>query len=94
MTASGHTDRGTSIETYRQAVYRLADGRKFRMSIPARPDDDDLLLDAALDELEQLRADSARLRAALAFARSVIKCGEPWTATCEREIDGALGIAE
>ena len=32
----------------------------------------------------------ARLRQALAFARSVIKSGEPWTPECERIIDGAL----
>jgi hypothetical protein len=32
----------------------------------------------------------ARLREALAFARSVIKSGESWTDTCERVIGGAL----
>ena len=32
----------------------------------------------------------ARLRAALAFAASVIKSGEPWTPECERIIGGAL----
>ena len=31
-----------------------------------------------------------RLRAALVFARSVIKSGEDWSATCERVIGGAL----
>ena len=30
------------------------------------------------------------LRVALAFARSVLKGGEPWTGTCDRIIDGAL----
>lgn len=32
----------------------------------------------------------ARLREALAFARGVIKSGEPWSPECERVIDGAL----
>lgn len=31
-----------------------------------------------------------KLRHALAFARSVIKSGEPWTQTCEEIIGGAL----
>jgi hypothetical protein len=31
-----------------------------------------------------------RLMEALAFARSVIKSGEPWTDECERIIGGAL----
>ena len=34
---------------------------------------------ALIDEIE-------RLRKALAFARSVIKSGEPWTETCEQEL--------
>ena len=32
----------------------------------------------------------SRLRGALGFASSVIKSGEGWTDTCEREIGGAL----
>lgn len=51
-----------------------------------------------LSTVERLRAlavrdakELARLREALAFARSVIKSGEPWTPECERLIDGALG---
>ena len=32
----------------------------------------------------------AAYRDALAFAASVIKSGEPWTATCEAKIGGAL----
>lgn len=47
--------------------------------------------------VERLRAlaardakEIARLREALAFARSAIKSGESWTAECERRIDGAL----
>lgn len=35
-----------------------------------------------------------RLREALAFARSVIKSGESWSATCEEKIDGALRYQE
>lgn len=30
------------------------------------------------------------MRRGLAFARSVIKCGEPWTDTCELEIGSFL----
>jgi hypothetical protein len=49
---------------------------------------------AALDEAEAerdvLREWVGRTIAALAFARSVIQCGEPWTATCERTINGAI----
>lgn len=35
-------------------------------------------------------AEIARLRQALAFAKSVILSGEPWTAECARIIGGAL----
>lgn len=35
-------------------------------------------------------AEIDRLRKALSFAASVIKSGEPWTETCEREIGGLL----
>ena len=42
------------------------------------------------NELERMRAENDRLREALAFARSVIKSGEPWTPTCEEVIGGAL----
>ena len=37
-----------------------------------------------------LEAENERLWEALAFARSAIKCGEPWTSTCEDVIDAAL----
>jgi hypothetical protein len=37
-------------------------------------------------EIVELRAERARLRAAVAFARTVIKCGEPWTDVCEQEL--------
>jgi hypothetical protein len=37
-------------------------------------------------EVERLRAEIERLKAALAFARSVIKSGEPWTDECERRL--------
>lgn len=53
-------------------------------------------LEAAINVLAKRQAEIInerdRLRRALAFARSVIKSGEPWTATCEREIDGALEV--
>lgn len=32
------------------------------------------------------QAEIERLRRAVAFARSVIKSGEPWTDTCEKEL--------
>jgi hypothetical protein len=38
----------------------------------------------------RFRDENERLRAALAFAASCIKAGEPWTPECERIIDGAL----
>lgn len=31
---------------------------------------------------------------ALCFAKSVIQCGEPWTETCERVIQGAIDKAK
>jgi hypothetical protein len=40
--------------------------------------------------VDRLRLVIARLRGALAFARSVIKSGEPWSTTCDQVIDGAL----
>jgi len=43
-------------------------------------------LEARREMAEQLR----RCHRALAFARSVIKSGEPWTDTCEDVIGGAL----
>jgi hypothetical protein len=50
-----------------------------------------------LSTVERLRSlaardakEIARLRAALAFARSAIKSGEPWGPVCERIIGGAL----
>lgn len=48
------------------------------------------LLVAAVAETDVLRSWVGRTIAALAFARSVIQCGEPWTATCERTINGAI----
>jgi hypothetical protein len=38
----------------RQALYRFCQGKQ-RMYVPAREDDDDFLISAALDELELLR---------------------------------------
>jgi hypothetical protein len=45
---------------------------------------------ALVAEVARLRAENERLRKALAFAASVIKSGESWTATCEDVIGGAL----
>lgn len=45
------------MQQYRDALGRLAAGDA-KVSIPGRPDDDDMLLCAALDELEQLRKQS------------------------------------
>ena len=41
-------------------------------------------------ESKRAKAKVTALRAALAFAQSVIKCGEPWTDQCEEIIGGAL----
>ena len=41
-------------------------------------------------EIATLRATVEKLRGALGFAASVIKSGEPWTPTCEREIGDLL----
>jgi hypothetical protein len=46
-----------------------------------------------VDELLALRRTVIK-SGALAFARSVIKCGEPWTETCHEVIDGALDQAK
>lgn len=51
----------------------------------------DALVGAAGDEIDGAPAAGVRrLREALAFARSVIKSGEPWTPACAAIIDGAL----
>lgn len=42
------------------------------------------------EELRLLREERADLRAALSFAASVIRSGEPWTAACEEKIGRAL----
>lgn len=41
-------------------------------------------------DVDAQNAEIERLRAALAFAASVIKCGEPWSQECDRIIGGAL----
>lgn len=50
------------------------------------------LLNITKAALENAEAEIERLQGALGFAASVIKSGEPWTETCEREIGGALGL--
>lgn len=47
-------------------------------------DDYNRMQDPASDPLTR------ELIGALAFARSAIKCGEPWTETCETVINGAI----
>lgn len=48
-------------------------------------------LKALLDEDEAAaKAREAKLRACLGFFASVIKSGEPWTATCEERYRAAL----
>ena len=42
------------------------------------------------DRAEQAQVQVRELREALAFARSAIKCGEPWTDRCEEVINGAI----
>lgn len=44
----------------------------------------------ALEERREAELQVRLMRRALAFARSVIKCGEPWTDTCELEIGSFL----
>lgn len=44
-----------------------------------------------LEEVKRLSAENARLRTCLGFFASVIKCGEPWTDTCEAEYRKAKG---
>ena len=48
-----------------------------------------------MDNAETTRADDAedRLRRCLALFASVIKSGEPWTDTCEREFRAAMARA-
>lgn len=55
------------------------------------------LAPSAVAEVKRLREDydalldsNEKLAVALAFARSVIMCGEPWTDACEEIIGGAL----
>lgn len=52
------------------------------------------VLDTALaakdEELAAVKAREAKLRACLGFFASVIKSGEPWTATCEQRYRAAL----
>ncbi len=45
--------------------------------------------DADLSELEKLRAEVSRKDRCLMFFQSVIRSGEPWTETCEREYAAA-----
>jgi hypothetical protein len=54
-------------------------------------------------EIDRLRAAAGgdnggdelkRMRGCIGFFASVIKSGEPWTATCQREYDNALGRAK
>ena len=51
-----------------------------------------------LYEAHDVRADILRLaqqqHEALAFAQSVIKCGEPWTAKCDEVIGNALTMGK
>lgn len=44
----------TDIEQCRAALNRFCQGKE-RMSVPARPDDDDMILASALDELDKSR---------------------------------------
>ena len=47
-------------------------------------------MDAVLEHAVFRSGSGVHVRDALAFASSVIKCGEPWTDKCERIIGGAL----
>ena len=50
----------------------------------------DTALAAKEAELAAVKAREAKLRACLGFFASVIKSGEPWTATCEQRYRAAL----
>src|SRR5690606_31358466 len=52
----GMNDECISIANARAALSRLCKG-DFRMRVPVQSDDDDMILSAALDELERLRAE-------------------------------------
>lgn len=57
-----------NTDRLRQLAHCAADGNwsEFHMSIPARPDHDaDLVLSAAADEIDRLRAENAELSSAL-----------------------------
>jgi hypothetical protein len=49
-----------------------------------------LVLDNTLSD--KYKEENQRLRRCLGFFASVIKSGETWTETCQREYDAALGV--
>ena len=53
-----------------------------------------LALARAREERDAALAQAATLRRCLGFFASVIKSGEPWTETCEREYRAALAALE
>ncbi len=65
------------LKEARIALQRFVQGRG-RVHIPARADDDDLLIDDALTELEELRTQVPRLEAVSAAEREVLKLGWMW----------------
>ena len=58
--------------------------------MPTTIDDNCATIDRAIAEILQLRSKVYRMQTALGFFSSVIKSGEPWTETCEREYRAAL----
>ena len=78
-----------TIDDYKLRVLELEDAlfeiRRVRDSAQA----------ASNRNLEEKRTAEAHLkqtRTALAFAASVIRCGEGWTSTCDEYIGGALAL--
>lgn len=75
-----HRDLGYALDRLAAAQEQAA----------ARQVREDGIRDGLIEWRDDLEAENGRLRAALAFAASVIKSGEPWTTTCEQVIGGAL----
>jgi hypothetical protein len=84
------------MSTYREALarlHRVASGQSSEayMSIPARPDvDADLLLIAALDELEQLRGEVVELRGRLEMAEEHFPCDDGLVIDALLKVPGLL----
>ena len=72
----------------RLAAAKKATDKQEAGTKPRIPEYSALLSTAAalLAERDALAAENEQLRTAVAFARSVIKSGEPWTPTCDERL--------